>query len=96
MMGTENFFRLLSIALLGLIGFVAMPERYAEPVQVEAVQAFDRQDFGIGGDVQAALEVNQINSGNLKPYLIDEDPITVSDLDLLELDLMAKNPTTIQ
>ncbi|MES2965235.1 MAG: hypothetical protein V4760_15220, partial [Bdellovibrionota bacterium] len=81
-MATEHFFRLLGIALLGLIGFVAMPEHHAEPVQVETVQV-SQIDF----DVQAALEVNQINSGRLKPYMIEEDSIAVSDLDQLEVEM---------
>lgn len=83
-MGTEHFFRLLGIALLGLIGLAAMPDTHAEPVQVEAIQPSD-----INADIQAALEVNQINSGHLKPYMIEEDSIQVSELDQLEVEMMA-------
>jgi hypothetical protein len=66
-MGTENFFRLLSIALLGLIGL---------------------------DDIRAALEVNQINAGRFRPYMIEEDSVEVSDLDMLELELMAQTHIT--
>ncbi|MEK7357515.1 MAG: hypothetical protein AAB250_13770 [Bdellovibrionota bacterium] len=82
-MGTEHFFRFLSIALLGLIGLAAMPDRHAEPVQIEAVEALQSES-----DIQAALEANELNSGRYKPYMIEEDSVAVSDLDMLELDLM--------
>jgi len=84
-MSPEHFFRLLSIALLGLIGLVAMPNEHVEPVRVEAVQATTIHD-----DVQAAMEVNQINSDRLKPYIIEEDSVALqADLDDLEVQLMA-------
>lgn len=85
-MGSENFFRLLSVALLGLIGLVALPDRHAEPVHGEAVQV-----VGIEEELRAALEVNQINAGNLKPFIIEEDSVLQAELDLLELDLVARN-----
>jgi hypothetical protein len=88
-MGTENFFRLLSIALLGLIGLVAVPNREAEPVQAQAIEISSPED-----DIRAALEVNQINAGRFRPYMIEEDSVEVSDLDMLELELMAQTHIT--
>ena len=85
-MSQERFFRLLSIALLGLMGLAFLPETRpetrpdskTEPVAVETVNT-SKADV----EVQASLEVNEINAGRFKPYMLGEDSVEVSELDLM-------------
>ena len=82
-MGQEKFFRLLSIAILGLMALAFMPEPKAEPVVVESVKQIPQSPEI---EAQAVLEVNEINADRFRPFIAGESGdsgVVVSDLDLM-------------